>query len=246
MSYVLERFGFADMMECRRRIRSLFDDDPATFEEAARRTVRFFYDEMIDEDGARACALIRIFKTHLFRELDSELQQFARSIAPEADSIPDLRCLTLVATAGQEPGWNSRHASRGHKAIPLTSVEFIEKAPMIAQLIKQIGVTVNMVMRPDRALLLDQSDATYNVFHVPEAAGSPHIVGQKEFVEPYRIASVVGFGGLFTTGDLFATILFSKVPISAEVADMLRVVGLNLRVAILPHSRKPLFASPAG
>ncbi len=241
MPYSLGRFGFTDMMECRRRIRALFDDDPATFEEAARRTVRFLYDELLDEEGNRACALIRIFKTHPFRDLDPELQQFARSLAPDADSIPDLRCLTLVATAGDLPDWNSRKASRGHQAIPLTSVEFVEQAPMIAQLIQQMGLAVAMIVRPDRALLLDQSNATYNVFHVPVALGSPHIVAQKEFVQPYRIASVIGFGGLFTSGDLFATIMFSRVPINAGVADLFRVVGLNLRVAILPYSRKPLF-----
>ena len=245
MPYVLARFGFTQMMDCRRRIRALFDvdDDPATFEEAARRTVQFFYEELVDEEGKPALALVRLFKTHLFRELDADLKHFARSIAPDADSIPDLRCLTLVATAGELPEWNSRAASRGHRAIPLTSVEFIEQAPMIAQLIKQMGIPTAMVVRPDRALMLDQHDTAYNVFHVATAAGSPFIVAQKEFVERYGIASVVGFGGLFTTGDLFATILFTKVPIAPSVADLFRVVGLNLKVAILPHSRKPLFDS---
>lgn len=79
------------------------------------------------------------------------------------------------------------------------------------------------------------------VFHVAEARDSPFIVAQEDFVLPYGIESVVGFGGMMTTGDLFATILFSKVPVSSSVADHFKVIGLNLRVAMLPIARKPLF-----
>lgn len=53
--------------------------------------------------------------------------------------------------------------------------------------------------------------------------------------------AVLGFGGLISSGDLFATIMFSKVPIPPDVADQFRVIGLNLKIAVLPFARKPLF-----
>lgn len=56
----------------------------------------------------------------------------------------------------------------------------------------------------------------------------------------YGIQSVLGFGGLLASGDLFAVILFSKVAISPDAADQFRVVGLNLKIAILPFARKTL------
>lgn len=241
MPYNLSRFGFGDMMDCRGRIRDLFADDPPTLEAAAERAVEFFRRELVDEHRQPACALVRFFKTHPYRDLPEDLQAVVRAGSPEAVSIPDLRCLTLVATRGDEEDWNSRLTSRGHRAIPLMSVEMVQQAPMIAQLITQLGLPIANVVRPSPALLLDQEQTTHNVFFVPRALGSPHIVAQEEFVVRYGIQSVLGFGGLLASGDLFAVILFSKVPISPDAADQFRVVGLNLKMAILPFARKPLF-----
>jgi hypothetical protein len=117
----------------------------------------------------------------------------------------------------------------------------VRKAPMISQLLEQFGVPVSAVLRPSPTLMLDVRDKAYNVFHVEHALGSPYIVAQKEFVEPYRIASVLGFGGLLASGDLFATIMFTRVPVTAAVADQFKVVGLNLKLAMLPVMRKPTF-----
>lgn len=241
MPYNLSQFGFADMMDCRGRVRDLYADDPPTLEDAAERAVEFFYRELVDERGEPACALVRFFKTHPYGDLPEDLQAVVRAASPDAASLPDLRCLTLVATRGEEADWNSRLASRGHRAIPLTSVEMVQQAPMIAQLITQLGLPIANVVRPSRALLLDQEQTAHNVFFVPRALGSPHIVAQDEFVVRYGIQSVLGFGGLLATGDLFAVILFSKVAISPDAADQFRVVGLNLKIAILPFARKTLF-----
>lgn len=241
MPYNLSRFGFSDMMDCRGRIRDLLADDPPTLEDAAERAVEFFHDELVDEHGRPACALVRFFKTHPYRDLPEGLQAVVRAANAYAASIPDLRCLTLLATRGDEPDWNSRLTSRGHRAIPLTSVEMVQQAPMIAQLITQLGLPIANVVRPSRALLLDQEQTAHNVFFVPRALGSPHIVAQEEFVVRYGIQSVLGFGGLLASGDLFAVILFSRVAIPPDAADQFRVVGLNLKIAILPFARKALF-----
>ncbi|HEX8170654.1 MAG TPA: hypothetical protein VF824_08965 [Thermoanaerobaculia bacterium] len=241
MPYNLTRFGFTEMMDCRGRIRDLYAHDPATLEEVAERAVEFFRGELVDDEGQPACALVRFFKTHPYRDLPEDLQAVVRDSSPDAESIPHLRCLTLIATRGDEEDWNSRLTSRGHRAIPLMSVEMVQQAPMIAQLITQLGLPIANVVRPSRALLLDQEQTAHNVFYVPRALGSPHIVAQEEFVVRHGIQSVVGFGGLLASGDLFAVILFSKVPISPDAADQFRVVGLNLKIAILPFARKPLF-----
>ena len=239
--YNLRTFNFSQMMDCRAQLRSLFSDrEPDTLGEVAQRIVDFLYAAFIDDEGRPACALVRLFKTHPYADLGDDLQAFARAVAPEAASLPGVRCLTLLATRGQEPAWESRHASRGHKAIPLISEAMVSEAPMIAQLIEQLGLRVANVLRPDPALLLDRT-TSHNVFHVRQAKGSPYIVAQREFVDRYGIESVIGFGGVVATGDLFAAIMFTKVPVSAEVADQFKVIGLNLKMALLPFARKPLF-----
>ena len=240
--YDLSRFGFNEMMDCRSRLRSLFDREPESVEEGAQRIVDFFFREFVDEDGIPACALVRLFKTHPYADLDDELQAFARGVVPEVETVDDARCLVLLATQGDLPEWRSRHTSSGHKAIPLTSEQMIEKAPMIAQLFKQFGVSVSSVLRPNPTLLLDNLDTNFSVFHVARALGSPYIVAQREFVEAYSIASVLGFGGMLASGDLFAAIMFTKVPVSPDVADQFKVIGLNLKLAMLPIARKKLFS----
>lgn len=240
--YNLENFGFTDMMNCRTALRAIFDHRPATIGEAAERIVRFFRTELIDYQGRPACPLVRLFKTHPYTELDSELKNFARSIAPHADTVENLRCLVLLATAGDEEEWNSRHDSQGHRAIPLTSAKVIKEAPMISQLIQQLGIEISTVLQPDPQLLLESVEPGFNVFYVPEAQGSPYIVAQREFVRPFRIRSVIGFGGMVASGDLYAAILFSRVPISPEVADFFKVVGLNFKLAMLSLTGRPLFA----
>jgi hypothetical protein len=240
MPYNLGRFGVTEMMRCRGELRGLFSDDPQSITAAAQRTVEFFYRELVDARGAPACALVRFFKTARFDALDSEQQEFALTTAGSANLDDDVRCLTLLATIGDEPEWNSPEQSRGHRAIPLTSIDMVEQAPMIAQLIKQLNLSIADVVRPEAGLILDMEGRKQNVFFVQQALGSPHIVAQEEFVRRYGIASVIGLGGLITTGDMFALILFSKVPISREVADLFGVLGLNLKIAILPMMTRSL------
>ena len=233
MPYELARFGFREMMDCRGRIRELLDDDPGTLEEAAERAVEFFHRELVDDRGAPACALVRFFKTHAYRDLPEDLQQVVRTAWPESASVDDLRCLTLVATRGDEPAWNSRHTSRAHRAIPLMSVEMVQQAPMIAQLITQLGLPIAQVVRPSRTLLLDDEQKAHNVFYVPEARDSPYIPAQEEFVLRHGIESAVGFGGRFATGDLFAVVLFSKAFIGQDIASNFRTLALTVKTALL-------------
>ncbi len=239
--YNLARFGFTEMMAVRASIRSLLADTPATISEGAERVVQFLYREMVDEHGRPACALVRMFKTHPYSGLNDELKKFARTIYPAAASHRDMRCLVLLATAGDENGWNDTRTSTGHRAIPLASEQLVEQAPMIAQLIREFGVSITDVVKPPTGLLLDSAHANFNVFYVPTALGSPYIVAQEEFVKAYGIRSVVGVGGMVASGDLFATILFSRVPISRETADSFKVLGLNLKLGFLPLISKPLF-----
>ena len=240
MPFVLSRFSFVEMMECRNRMRSLFLEELPTFEDAAERAVQFFHEEFTGDDGLPACALVRFFKTHPYGELEASLQEAVRHAVGSPFPADDLRCLTLLATRGSEPDWNSRARSKAHRAIPLTSVEMVQQAPMISQLITQLGVPIASVLNPSRELLLDQGTA-HNVFYVPQALGSPYIPAQEEFVRRYGIASVLGFGGLLASGDLFAVVMFSRVAIDPSVAEHFKVVGLNLKIGMLPFTRKPTF-----
>lgn len=230
--YDLTRFDLSDMLKCGAELRRQARDS-STLEGIAARTVRHLYEECRDaKTGARQCALVRFYKTHLFGKLDKSLQQFAMKTAGDAHLTPETRCLTLVGSAGEHPSWNDRRKSRGHQAIPLLSVEMIERAPMIAQLLKEFGVPLAEVVskRVEAPAIVEKVEgSTYNVFHVEDAAGSPYIPAQDDFVNPYNVKSVIGFGGSMAMGEIFAVIMFTKVSVTRANARRFRNVALDLK-----------------
>jgi hypothetical protein len=200
----------------------------------ARRLVRHFFEQLLDARGARACVLVRFFKTLRFEDLDAGLRAFARRILGGAAPTPAMKCLTLLATAGEQPAWNARQLSAGHQVIPLSSAEMLLRFPMTSQLIKQFGLEVATLLKPDPALLVDQEPKGYNVFHVADAAGSPFVPGQEEFVLRYGVRSVLGFGGLLPDGNLFVVILFARAYIPQETAELFKTLALSAKLAVLP------------
>jgi two-component system, NtrC family, sensor kinase len=204
-----------------------------SLEDAAGLIVRYLYEHCVDPlTGERSCALVRFYKTHPFGGLDQALRDFAA--AQLGDHPPDdaMRCLTLMATAGDEPAWNSRHQSAGHRAIPLPSAERIRSAPMIMRLMDDLGIDIERIVAGAEPSTRGPDARTYDVFHVEEALGSPYIPAQRGFVVPHRIASVVGFGGLLRSGELFTVILFSRVPVPARSAARFRAIALDVRSSL--------------
>ena len=239
----LARFDLSDMIECGRALREA-SEPSRTMEEAADSIVRLLHRSLVDEDsGEPNCALVRCFKTTRLGQLPGDL----REIALETLGFPKVSrsmmpCLTLLGTAGNEPDWNDRRHSRGHAAIPLQSVEFVERAPMIAALLVQMGLDIESALFPDQDIILDAEQHAFNVFHVEYAEGSPTIPAQ-DFVRRHGVRSVLGFGGLLPSGDLFAVIMFARVQIPRETADLFRTIALGVKLALLPFTRGPVWNS---
>ena len=234
-------FTLKDMVEFSAALRQM-GSGAASMEEVADKIVHYLYENLVDKKtGEKSCVLVRLFKTHPYGELDEDLQEFARIVLKTSPESPVMKCLVLLASAGTQPKWNSRKQSRGHKAIPLPSEHFVRAFPMIRQLIQQMGLEVNTVLQPDPAVVMDLAQRTFNVFLISEAAGSVYVPAQKDFVIPFGVRSVIGFGGILPSGNLFVIIMFSKVPIPRQTADMFKSMALSVKVAILPFVGKTLF-----
>jgi len=237
----LSRLTLSDMTRLGAELRRL-EGQADSMEAVAHAIGHRLYEEFTD--GATrgpSCALVRTFVTLPYEALSADQQHAAAGLLP-AEPTPGLKCLTLLATTGIEPAWNDRRKSTGHQAIPLPSERGVARLPMIAQLIRQLGLDIATVLAPSPDLVVDLTQHTFNVFHVPEAVGSPHIPAQEAFVKPYGIRSVVGFGGVLPPGELFATILFSRVPISRDAADLFKTLALNVKVALLPFAGARIFS----
>jgi hypothetical protein len=241
----LGRLRLRDTIECAAHVRKL-GAQVAGIEEASARLSRFFYEVLLDGTTSRpACALARVYMTYPFQKLDAARRTFAASLAG-GPLAPDTVCMSLAGTAGDLAAWGAPESSRGHLAIPLASRAFLDRLPMIAALVDQLGLDRDDVVRPDPARFSSASRRTYDVFFVPDAAASPVIPAKDEFVAPFGIRSVIGFGGALPSGQLLAVVLFSRVRIRPEVANMFRLLALSVRIMMAPFVDRTLFlASPA-
>lgn len=236
--YDISKFSMTDMIKCGSTIRRL-GGDASSMERVADEIVRFLHENLVvGPQRANACVLARLFKTHDYAQLPANLQRFADGIYAPETSAPNYKCMTLLGTSGENPEWNDRRNSKGHQAIPLPSRQVIVSFPMISNLISQMGLDIRFVIRPDPTLINDMSLERYNVFCVPEAEGSAYIPRQDEFVKPYGVKSVFGFGGVLASGNVFVVILFTKTRIDKSLADMFNTLALNVKMALLPFEDK--------
>jgi two-component system NtrC family sensor kinase len=241
MTYDLTRFDLGDMLKCSLRLRETASG-ASSLEASAQRVCRFLYDELHGPEVERACALVRCYKTHAFGSLEPDLQKFAREVMGGEMPRSTMKCLTLMATVGSNGSWNSRHLSRAHRAIPLPSPEIVEKTPMISQLIKELGLELSYVLEPSPDVVKELAGKRHGVFHVEYALGSPYIPAQHEFVVQHGIKSVLGFGGMMATGDLFAVILFATVHVPPSTADRFKALALDVKRVFSPFSNANVFS----
>ena len=237
----LQNFDLQQMLRCGLGVRRA-TNGTQTMEDALDAVCRFLYEELRDANGERACVLVRAYKTHAFEGLDPALQRFARALMGAGRPTPGMKCLTLLATAGDRPEWNDRRQSAGHQAIPLPRPEIVEKAPMIAQLIRQFGLDLGSVTS-SRELMRDMEGRTYGVFFVEDAAGSAYIPAQEQFVLPYKVRSVIGCGGSLRDGDLFAVLLFTRLRLTQDVADRFRTIALDIKSSLFFHPDDAVFSA---
>lgn len=219
-----------------------FGESSRSMEESAGRIVRYLYENLVREsDGARLCALVRLFKTHSYSNLSPDLQESARDLLSDHEPFPEMECLTLLATAGLLPEWNARGASVGHKAIPLPSEAFVARFPMVSQLIHQFGLETSALLKPRPEILVDAEEQKFNAFHIPDAYRSPYVPAQENFVVPCGIRSVLGFGSLLPRGSMFAVIIFCRLRVSRSTANMFEPIGLSAKLALLPLVDEGMF-----
>lgn len=252
MTLNLERCDAAALHRWGWAARGVGDGHP-TFETAARALTRCFYDALQADgpDGpSRACALVRCYKTHPYRTLPDDLQREAIAKLRRDDRPPPgMRCVTLLASAGDEPAWNSRHDAGGHMAIPLPTAEAVARWPMIARLAADFGLEPADLVEPSPDMARRRRGRNYGICLVPEALGSAVIPGQAAIVRRPDIRSVLAFGGMLSTGDLFAVVLFCRMLVSSAVAEQFRALALHVKSMLFAFGEHDAFdptSPPAG
>ena len=191
---------------------------------AAEAIVATLFASLKDASGEPACVLTRCFQTCSYARLPLQYRDAADDLLERTPSHANMRCLALLATRGVRTVWNDVATSTNHQCIPLPSVEVVRRAPMVAGLLQQIGFSVDQVVTSpsdfDHVLHKPRTDSTNSsIFHVENAVESPLIPAQNEFVKPFKVRSVIGFGDILPDGEIFAVLLFLRTPVSAPIAS---------------------------
>jgi hypothetical protein len=234
-------FSLSDMAECAARVRRL-GHGASTMEEAAGRIVTYLYDDLADHrSGQRACALVRFYKTHPYGLLDAGRRRFAfRRAAAGEEASPDARYIALLATTGDEPAWRSVAGSQGHQAIPLDTAESAARVPMVHCLFDQLGLDFRASPPTSSSVAVDARPP--HEARRRSAASCTDVPVQEPFVSRHGIRSVLGFGGQLPAGDLFAVVLFTRVPIEAGARALFKTLALAVKVSLVAFAHGPFFS----
>lgn len=171
----------------------------------------------------------RCFVTRPFRELSDEVQDWLQQGEDRISDPSTGHCLSLVGSAGLVAGWNEPTVSSRYRAIPIDSDRFAIRFPMFAEIFRQIGIPIDKP-RLGEGMNIGSAGTGCNVFSVPVALGSPYVPAQNDFVRPFGVRSVVGFGGWYGDGRYFLVVLFSRVSIPQPSVELLRLLALAVRV----------------
>ena len=145
------------------------------------------------------------------------------------------RYLIMMGTSGDVKEWNCRKESKGHQALPLYDPHIIDTIPMLSALLSQIGLDIPGVAMYDNKIIIEKTEREYGVFCVEEAKGSRLIPAQAEFVGPFGVESVIGFGGHYKTDQIYAVIMFCREKINRKTATLFASLNPTVQLLTLRH-----------
>jgi hypothetical protein len=182
---------------------------------------------------AESVVLARTYATVPYKMLPATDRSFVQAVAQDKGQLSILteetQALSLLGTAGIDPAWCDRYSSKGHLGIPLLSEDFVAGIPMIAGLIHQLGMSVDLYKRLSPSQSAEKFGVFAESFFVSDAAASRDSIGRliipaQDFVQQYEVHTVFGVGGQFAaTGMILICIVFTRETLSQTPAWLLRL-----------------------
>lgn len=198
---------------------------PKPLEEVAQQWTQLIFEQMRQPNGDPSFALVRIF--HI-----GQGENLPPGVQAGADEKNE-HWMSLAGTYGVEPEWCDRRQSKAHKAFTASShtTAMLKFAFDNIMALKQFDTE-----NPDIQTGSHQTGSSF--FCIPDAQGSAHIPDQANFVKPYDIQSVVGFGNLFRDNMGAILFAFTLEPFNDQDAENFAAMGPYLMTS-LASANKP-------
>ena len=195
----------------------------ASLAEIAQKSCEAFYATF-----EQSVVLVRMFISMPYAKLPAYEQKHVHGLAEQMQMAqflqPTTAVMTLLGTKGVNEAWGDRQASQLFRAFPLISQTLVEAAPMTAQLLRVLGIKINVPL-PDTLGVTEKAwgagrAALFFVEHAARTVDSQgrKIIVMQPFVEEYGVQTVFGVARAYRD-DLFLTqLVFCRHPVSRERA----------------------------
>ena len=196
-----------------------------SLEGAAQRVARELH-----ESFSEVTALVRVYALVKQSDLPPEVGAFVRSLAEKAGDasrvIDATPVLALLGTHGAEEAWCDRHRSEGHKGIPLLSGAFVDAIPMLARLLRELGIDLAWLDEAPEVATRRLLGGFNGIFYVADATTARDAQGRRiipavDFVEAQGVRTVFGYGGFYPDGTLVVSIVFTREALPRSTVERL-------------------------
>jgi hypothetical protein len=193
----------------------------ASLEEAGQALATTLYTQFVE-----SAILARVFVTVRFDGLPPPTRALVQAMPGATCAVTATTpVLSLVGTQGQEADWNDSRKSKQHRGIPLISAEFVDGIPMIARLLRELGVPLDWIDSHDARRLTKTIGSTSGLFFVEDATRAMDDKGRKvipavDFVFAYNVRSVFGVGGAYPSGHMLVVVVFCRDRIERATAEL--------------------------
>jgi hypothetical protein len=191
-------------------------------EDAAQALARDFHEKFTE-----SVVIARVFVTVPFEALPESNRDFVQNLVASSSATelltPTTPVLSLIGSYGDDKEWQDRRTSKGHVGVPLVSSAFVGAIPMIARLLKELGIPMKWIDQHDSEMIIRTIGKSSGLFFVDEAAEARDHVGRKiitaqDFVSAHEVHSVFGIGGAYEGGEILIVVVFCRDAFSRATA----------------------------
>jgi hypothetical protein len=148
----------------------------------------------------------------------------AVSVSVKEEVKPETTVLSLIGTWGQEVEWRDRRKSKGHAGIPLISSKFVAGIPMISRLLKELGISIDYLVKDDKSIVVETIESSVGLFFVEDAAEATdnagrRIISAQNFVATHGVKSVFGVSAAYAEGPVIVIVVFCRDVLSRTLAE---------------------------
>ena len=218
----------------------------ATLEEAAQSVARRLHAEL-----PASTPLVRVYALVPHRELPEDVRAFVAGLAERTDGgqsplAATTPVLSLLGTYGSKPEWQDRKLSRGHKGIPLVSAAFVDAIPMMARLLRELGVELSWLDDAPEIMTRRLLGGFNGVFYVEDAKTVRDVKGRlvipaTDFVEAEGVRTVFGMGGFYPDGTMIVCTVFTRERLPRPAVERFTSLISMLKGGTFPVVRERRF-----